>query len=207
LPWHVVEEGECIASLADHYGLLDTTIWDAPENGDLKALRKDPNVLAKGDAVFIPAPNSTAKKVAGDTRHRFRVKTAPVEFRLRLVDGDKPLAGVDYTLAVDGRLYPEGGAQTDGDGWVVQKVPASAEKGTLSLPKLGRRFEIRIGHLEPVEVEAGVRARLRNLGFLTAQDDAALREALAAFQAAHALDATGQPDDPTRAKLREAHGS
>ncbi|HEV8324791.1 MAG TPA: peptidoglycan-binding protein [Myxococcota bacterium] len=206
--YHVVREGDCIASLAEVYGLPADVIWDDPQNADLKSRRKDPNVLAKGDAVFIPERKTTARALDTDKRHRFRCKGPLVEFRLKLAKDGAPMADVPYRLEVDGRFYPPAGeARTDADGFVAQSIPPAAAEGTLVLPSLGRRFAIRLGHLEPVDVEGGLRARLRNLGFLSSGEGEALKAAVAAFQAAMGLDATGTPDDPTRDKLREAHGS
>jgi N-acetylmuramoyl-L-alanine amidase len=207
--WHLVEEGDCVASIAEEHGLTAEAIWDDPANAELKASRPSPNVLARGDAVFLPERKVTPHTVGGDARHRFRVKSALIELRVKLAEDDKPLAGLEYRLEVEGKFYPPtGDAKTDGSGFVVQKVPASAKSGTLVLPTLGRRMELRIGHLEPPSEERGLRARLRNLGLLTeGEDEAAMREAVAAFQAANGLESSGVVDDATRDKLTAVHGS
>ena len=207
--WHLVDDGDCVASIAEEHGLPVDAIWDDPANADLKAKRDSKNVLAKGDAVFLPERTVSARSLAGDQRHRFRMKSALIDFRVKLAQEDGPLAALPYRLEVEGKFYPPtGDAQTDGDGFVAQKVPATAKKGTLVLPTLGRRLEIRIGSLEPPTEERGLRARLRNLGLLSEGDDeSGLRSGIAAFQGANGLEPTGDADDATRARLREVHGS
>src|SRR5262245_51728275 len=51
---HTIQTGECISSVAYRYGFFPSTIWDHPENAELKRLRRDPNVLYADDAVHVP---------------------------------------------------------------------------------------------------------------------------------------------------------
>jgi hypothetical protein len=52
---HVVAPGECLASIAEHYGFADpAVIYNHPENAALRRERPDPNVLLAGDVVAIP---------------------------------------------------------------------------------------------------------------------------------------------------------
>lgn len=64
-----------------------------------------------------------------------------------------------------------------------------------------------MGRIEPITEEPGVRARLRNLGYLrdTEADPELYKGALLRFQRRYSLDLTGEADDATRAKLLEAH--
>jgi peptidoglycan hydrolase-like protein with peptidoglycan-binding domain len=67
-----------------------------------------------------------------------------------------------------------------------------------------------LGHLDPAELVSGAQARLSALGLYRGPIDGRLRArtraALAAFQRAHDLEATGTLDEPTAARLAEAHG-
>ena len=51
---HIVEPGDCMASIGEQYGFHWETLWDLAENADLKKNRKNPNVLFEGDEVTIP---------------------------------------------------------------------------------------------------------------------------------------------------------
>ena len=51
---HTVREGECVSSIAYEHGLFPDTIWDHPDNSELKQKRKEMNLLEAGDVVEIP---------------------------------------------------------------------------------------------------------------------------------------------------------
>ena len=48
-----VMQGDSISSLAMQAGLSWETVWHDVKNAELKALRKNPNVLMPGDMVFL----------------------------------------------------------------------------------------------------------------------------------------------------------
>jgi hypothetical protein len=50
---HTVRQGDCIASISFRNGFLPETIWNDPNNAELRRT-KHPNILKPGDIVFIP---------------------------------------------------------------------------------------------------------------------------------------------------------
>ena len=200
---HRVRQGECVSSIGDRYGFFWNTIWDHPENAELKRLRQDPNVLAPGDELFIPDKRLKEESGATEERHRFRRKGVPVYMKLRLLLDDEPRANKPYRLIIDDVLWKEG--STDGDGYVETAVPPGARQGRLVLTD-GQEQEtylLDFGSLDPIDTDEGVRSRLANLGFSADED---LEPAVRDFQAAEELEVTGRVDDATRERLKERAG-
>lgn len=133
---------------------------------------------------------------------------APVnaQLRIRLIDADEqPRAGVDYQLKVGGQLLT---GTTKTDGMIVQDVPAGVTEAELTWDDFTRKVQIEV--LADAGQPAGAQARLRNLGFgaldaIAGVLDELTRLAVTRFQTRHALEVTGELDDPTAAKLKECH--
>lgn len=211
---HVVQPGECCATLAKRYGLVGwRPIVAEGANAALFAARKNPHVLRPGDVVVVPDPEPRTFEGATDQRHTFVFAPSPTKLRLvlRRPDGTA-LDGVRYSLRV-GDDTVEG--TTGGDGVVEHPVDPTETTGTLALwfdpaseaPSVERALDV--GALIPVEFVPGAKARLHNLGYSPgpagdALDDAT-RAALRAFQGAHGLAETGELDAATQAKLVTAH--
>jgi glycosyltransferase involved in cell wall biosynthesis len=70
----VVEQGDSIQSLAAAAGFHWQTIWDLPDNADLRRTRRDPGILLPGDRVSIPDIRPKVVKAGTDTRHHFRLR-------------------------------------------------------------------------------------------------------------------------------------
>jgi LysM domain len=206
--YHEVQQGDCLSSIADQYGLSPKTVWDHPENSQLKRDRKDPNVLCPGDELFIPALELKTESGATEQKHRFRKKNTPAKVRLRLLDDQfKPRANVKYKLQIDG-LWHDG--STDADGKIEYTIPPSAKDGLLVIEN-ECVIPLALGGLDPVGTDHGVKQRLNNLGYecdgsVEVWEDESL-SALHAFQTAQGLNLTAEPDQPTRDKLVQAHGS
>jgi hypothetical protein len=68
-----------------------------------------------------------------------------------------------------------------------------------------------LGFLDPVSEISGMKHRLSNLGFgcedQTDEITPDFQEALREFQLRNELQVTGQPDDTTKSKLKQLHGS
>ncbi|WP_438002363.1 type VI secretion system tip protein TssI/VgrG [Sorangium sp. So ce185] len=140
------------------------------------------------------------------------IETRPL--RLRLTDGLlEPYANKDYLLVVLGNRY-EG--KTDGDGFLHEELPVDAEFASLTLWLEERptgktvRYRIRLKDIPEPATPLGVQTRLKNLGYYGGQLSGALdpgtRGALRDFQRDHDLEANGELDEATQAKLREIHG-
>ncbi len=206
---HSIAQGEHLSQIARKYGFRSyLTIWDHPNNEALKKLRKDPNILYPGDSLYIP--DKDPKVVTGETgmTHKFVVPIPKLELRIALRDlSDLPITGLACDLDVEGTVYP---LTTDGNGTIRQAIAADAERGAVRAAAMEVDLAIGIGHLDPVEEESGLRARLRNLGYdagpLGFDDEGELRSAIEEFQCDHSLKVTGVNDGTTREKLREVYG-
>lgn len=198
-----VAEGDCINSIAEEYGFFPDTIWNHPDNAELKRLRRDPNVLQPGDLVHIPEKDtSKAESCQTEQLHRFRRKGVPAKLKIRLLADNEPRANAAYRLVIDGKVI-EG--ETDGDGFVEQPLPPRAQVGELiiDLDDGGEeRYQFNFGTVDPIDTEAGQRHRLADLGYATED----LEEAVRAFQRDLDLEVTGQADKATRDKIAEEFG-
>jgi hypothetical protein len=190
-----VRRGDCIASIALHFGFAPGTLWDHPANAALRRERVDPYVLFEGDEVFLPD-----KRVAEFSRptgavHTFRRQGVPQRFTVRLVDGERPRAGLSYVLDVAGRHYT---GVTDDDGAVSHWIPPDARAGTLAVGDDGTEvYALEFGRLDPATTRSGFLARLCNLGRLDPArlgDDAACDAAIAAFKLEYCT--PERPDEP-----------
>jgi hypothetical protein len=209
---HTVSPGECLASIAERYGFTNPrVVYDHPANEALRAARPDPNVLLAGDQVAVPERQVRTVTGATEQRHRFVVDRKLVYLRLRLLDGaGKPRAGLPYRVEYQGQVLH---GTTDGDGTVVQVVPAYLSSALVMVKDQGRdeQYKVALGYLDPMTSESGLRQRLANLGYILPVDavpaDIKLRFATHSFQVHHGLPVTGVADDATRQKILEAHGS
>lgn len=207
MPTHIIKQGEHISKIAEQYQFNNyQTIWEHPQNAELKRKRQNPNVLLPGDQLFIP--EKEVKKVACTTaqKHRFRVQSQKVMLRIVLRDlNSEPIANTPCKLEVEGTVYQ---LNTDGKGMIEQLIPKTAESGRLSFRRMV--IPIKIGHLDPVEEISGWRARLNNLGYNagTSDDpkDPLMLSAVEEFQIDYELKLDGICGQQTQAKLKEIHG-
>lgn len=202
---YVVQDGDCVASIAFEHGFHPDTIWEDPANETLRKERPHGYSLLPGDSLAIPDLRVRAEQAMTDKVHTYRRKGVPERLKLQLKDCGEPRAGVDYTLEIDGRTL-EG--TTDGDGRIEAWLSPDADQARL-LVSGEQPLKLNLGFLKPAASDDGVRGRLRNLHFLAGnEDDAeALEAAIAAFQMQHGLEASGIPDPATRDKLLAEHKS
>jgi N-acetylmuramoyl-L-alanine amidase len=207
---HIIQQGECLSSIASQYGFFWQQIWNDSANSKLKNLRKDPNVLKPGDKIAIPEKTVKSEQAATEGLHRFRCKGVPVSMRLVLMDAEgQPRADEPYTLDIDGYLFS---GTSDADGTIECPISPCAKQGRLIVGQDGKEeYLLRLGHLDPVDEISGIQGRLENLGYSCGGIDGKMgpktESALCAFQKRYGLEQTGNVDENTRNKLTEIHGS
>ncbi len=205
MPMHTVSRGDSIPSLAHDHGHFWETLWNHPQNAELKALRKTPNILNPGDEVFIPELRLKNASKGTDATHKFERKGVPAKIRMQLMMLGEPRKNEPYTLVLDDKTID---GTTDGDGFVEAFIRPNCPGGKLILTNTGEEIPISLGHLNPIDTVSGVRQRLSNLGFYCGDGDEvdeATQIALSQFQGAHGLPKTGKIDDATRSKLQSLH--
>jgi hypothetical protein len=199
----VVGPEDSILSIAKANGFFWKTVWNHARNAALRAKRKEPEILMPGDEVFVPKAQPKEVDTATEQRHKFKLKGEQAKFTIQLKRFGKPRADEEYILILDGEMKT---GKTDAEGKIECDVPNDATGGEIRLDGGKEIIPVRIGRLNPFESPSGVRQRLKNLGFTPDGDDETMPEqGLRSFQARHGLEASGQLDDRTKAKLRELH--
>lgn len=204
-----VVAGDCITSVADAHGHFWQTLWEHPENAELKRTRQDPNVIRVGDKLHVPELEAKDENGPTEQRHRFRKLGVPAMFRVQLLRGKRPRAGLKFTLMVDVAMHQ---GLTDAEGLIAVPLAPGARSATLLLHTADgdERLEFDLGHTEPVETIQGVQQRLRNLGLLkeiTGKVDQGMASAVSLFQRRMGIEPDGLVNDDFRKQLRDAHGS
>lgn len=200
---HKVAPGECIASIAEHYGFAIHTLWDHPRNASLKAARSGPWVLKAGDIVHIPRVRSKMVALPTGRRHTFRRRNVPEVFRVQFLNSLEPRGALTCTIQVD--EHPAFQLDTDKDGMLEVPISPRARRVRIEIPEHQERHEFRLGQLDPIDEPYGLAQRLTARGYLAPgtgtpnEDD--LREALWYFQREHGLSESGDLDAQTRAAL------
>jgi peptidoglycan hydrolase-like protein with peptidoglycan-binding domain len=202
---HIVEAGDCMASIAALYGYRWETLWDLPENKPLKDKRQNPFTLLPGDNVSLPPAAPRFKDCATGKKHRFVLKVSPVDIHLILLDEDeKPFANQPYALDVDGRKF---NGSTDGKGALKHRIPGGSRKGHLVVGSgnTKREYYLQLGYVHPIDTISGGQARLYD-GPVDGELNGHTRSAILVFQKKHKLPMTGEYDKATQDKLKERFG-
>jgi hypothetical protein len=205
---HVVEQGDCLSSIAERYHLKWQTLWDAKENAALKQKRHSPNVLYPGDEVVIPSAGT--KTVQLDSGGAYEIVVAKQKAKLKLVFqvNGKPLAGEPFELAVDDTPLIQG--KTDGTGAIDERVPPGSRSAVVTFPGVPMVRTFSLGALDPASEASGAEARLRLLGAeqmaIAELEGSFIELALLAFQRANDLEETGTLDDETIKTLQNEFG-
>jgi hypothetical protein len=213
---HRVAQGECILSITAKYWFSEwKPVWNDAANSELRKKRGEPTILQAGDVVVLPDQPPKTWPVATGTHHRIVVPRVHAALRIQILDIDEtPIANAAYELSF-GEATLTG--ETDGEGWLEHQVPATEQDFLLALsmdggsPSEGARYEweLKAGHLDPIDLPRGISQRLANLGYWPTEHQLArkiLPYALRAFQEDHGLEVTGELNDETKDKLKEVHG-
>ncbi len=210
---HTVQQGECFTVIARKYGFADfRTIYDHPQNAELKRKRPDPNLLYPGDQIVIPDRALKTEDLPTGSSHRFVVTATRRLLRINVEDACGHHVGNEpYQLTVGGLELT---GTTGGSGELEHPIPTDAEQARLTIK--GHTFELDIAHLNPLTADSpdrgvsGAQGRLLNMGYDVGAVDGDLgsqtRQALEQFQRDNGLEVSGELDDATRAKLMELHG-
>jgi len=225
-----VRQGDSMSSLARKHGFCWETIWNHPENDQLKQQRGNPDILYPGDRVFIPALIQKEETIETGQRHRFVAKGRISTLKLILEYNDVVLADTRCCFAVDGHWLE---ANTDSNGLLEARVSNRANNiHLLVFPNIDNipteiHWEISVGHLDPKdEIITGVQQRLANLGYceykcehkyerkcepkydrkIDGQLGTPLPSAIRTFQAVNSLETSGEIDSATLDKLVALHG-
>jgi hypothetical protein len=207
---HKVVQGDCVSSIAETNGFFWETLWNLPENTQLKELRKDPNILLPGDLLYVP--DKRPKEVSEPTNqvHKFRVKNVPAKVKIRILRDAEPRVGEKYVLMIDGVEKKRGAIPSDG--YVEVPIIPIASEGKLVIGDDDDQEEyvLQLGYLDPIDTVTGVKARLNNIGFdcgkINNELDQVTIEAISNFQGyIRHPKPTGQVDDLTRNALEKLH--
>jgi N-acetylmuramoyl-L-alanine amidase len=205
-----VRQGDCISSIGFRFGVLPDKLWDHPDNAKLRELRKDPNVLQPGDALFIPDPEAKAEARGTSAKHKFVRKGVRETLKIRFLDMlGRPQESVPFSAVIDG-VTTKG--VTDGEGALEIAIRPDAARALIILGDgTDDPIDLCLGALDPADSVTGVQARLTNLGVDVGPVDGILgpltTAGIAEFQRQRGLPETGEIDEATSTKLAEVHRS
>jgi LysM repeat protein len=212
---YTVKQGDYLSKIAKEFGFSDyLTIWNHPDNSELKSKRKNPNVLYPGDKLVIPDRKLREEDRVTDRRHIFTKKETSLRLRLVLEDMyEKPIANAQCLLTIEGDSRR---ITTDGQGKIDEPLRPGTTSATLIIQDARQthlnfvEIPIKIGHLDPIEELSGQRARLKNLGYFPGKaddrNDPAFMTAVERFQAEHRLTVDGICGPNTQGRLKDVHG-
>lgn len=207
---YVVQEGEYLAKIAHRFGFDPDSVWQAKENDPLRKEGRTPDLLCSGDILYIPPAKREWLSVTIGSVNKFVGKVPVVKVHARFATAAQAWANEAYT--VEGADLPAG--TLDGDGNFNAEVPITVSALILLFAKRKARFNVRVGHLDPISTDSGVKQRLGHLGFLVRRslslpihEDAMHSRAVASFQEAQNLPVTGVADPKTCDAIVAAHGS
>lgn len=207
---HPVTQGDCISSIAEENGFFWETIWNHPDNKELKEKRKDPNILFPGDIVMVP--DKQLKEVSEPTNnvYKYKLKNTPAKLKLRILRDAEPRTDEPYILSIDKVEIKRGRIPSDGN--VEIPILPKAKEGKLIIGEgeEAEEYILNLGYLDPIDTLTGVKARLNNIGFDCGNVNNELNdktiEAITNFQGyIQHPKPDGKLDDKTREALQKLH--
>ena len=210
---YIVRDCESVSELAYRRGTTTQEVWNHAKNTKLKGERDNPEVLAPGDLLWLPAAGKpTQLELATGANNRFQIEVPKASVTVHLRDSDdQPMSGVDYVVD-DGAGEGKPGT-TDGNGKVTIQVPVLARQVRIVLSETHVVIPVLVGGISPLATSSGAFSRLCNLGYYqmgtrSDQEEANHRQiALMTFQEDYELTITGELDETTVAKLGKLVGT
>jgi N-acetylmuramoyl-L-alanine amidase len=204
---HVVQQGECLSSIANIYGFKDyRIIYNHPSNASFKSKRPNPNLIYPGDVIVIPDVETKQHPAATDQRHRFVTRRAGTYIEIVVQLDGKALANAPYELTIGNAVLT---GTTNGAGQLRHPIERDASQGVLKILDPPFEWDLQIGALDPVSETSGVQSRLNNLGFPCGPIDGLFGPrtggALRQFQARNSLTPNGAVNSATQSLLTRLH--
>lgn len=206
--YYQARQGDHLSRIAANFGFSGyRSIWDHPNNADLKKTRQTPHILLPGDNLFIPDREVRVETRSTDQRHRFLYPGTPLMLIIVLKDNDyQPLANADCELRVES---DSGKLTTNGSGLLQKPIKSQDANGGVVINQT--EMEFRIGDLDPIDSITGQQARLNNLGYSAGRvgakvDPEQMRSAVEEFQCDQHLTVDGICSPGTQARLKATHG-
>lgn len=213
---HTVVQGETLARIARQYKFGSAmNLYNHPANAEFRKLRPNPDLIFPGDEVTIPDVDTKPLTISTGRQHVFCLKRETEKLKLKLQNKrGKSLQDKKILLTLAGEKIE---AIIGTDGVLEVDLPKGDEKEAIldvymnpDSEEPTHRFELQLGHLDPVETLSGVQARCNMLGFDCGVADGVMgaktRTGVKAFQKANGLDVDGVPGPKTKAKLQEVYG-
>lgn len=208
MPTHIVEQGDCLYTIAAQSGMPWDKIWNAPENAGLQQQRLHPNVLLPGDKVVVPEPEKSQAPTETQKKHIFKLGRPKLCIRLKLLSQGDALKKVKYQLQIDSKQRL---GETNDDGVLTELIEPTAVEGILTVSDDPNRHMLHFGFLDPLDTTSGLQARMNNLGFDSGSVDgdwgANTRSGMQAFQSKNGLTETSKVNDETLKLAHKQHGS
>lgn len=214
---HVVRQGECLNAIAKQHGFASyKSIYDHPENAELRKKRPNPGLLYPGDIVTIPDKKPKEIAVPTGAAHRFQVKRSHKMLRVKLETAtSEMISNHAYRLEWQHVTAEPVDGKTDGRGVLEHDVPEGSDGAILHIEGEPTARVLHFSHLNPLrdvpdDGASGVQARLANLGYDPGPIDGQIGKWTRAAARTFARDAGVAAADPLDrtllAAIEKAHG-
>jgi Putative peptidoglycan binding domain len=210
MPYHNKVLVEWLGSIAADFGHKTwRPIYEHANNSTLRSRRPEPNLLAKGDRIYVPPPNPKEEHGGTEATHVFELDFDQDKFQIRILDLDMYLnafGAIQYSLTI--------GSQTSEDELTasnqVIELPLEMEVSEGELNIGGYVIPLKIGALEPHDRVAGLQARITNLGFDPGPIDniagRKTKRGIEDFQLRYGITVDGSHGAPVMNKVKEIYG-
>lgn len=218
---YVVRSSDYLTALAHQRQTTVPAILADPNNAEFKKRRPHPEILLRGDVVFLPDPAPAWFSVNVGATNTFVGKLPNVDVKLTLRQSDgTPIANKTVTTTPTLGTAP---LTTDGGGAITLSVPIGLRTVQIAVDGGGPVFNVNVGNLDPHDAPSGLLSRLRQLGHVGDEgphararqwlsgvnadlENLSLQRGIESYQASNGHDVTGEADDTLCASVRDDHG-